>query len=128
MRLRLRGQKGFTLVETLIALTILAVIAVSIFFALNVSIKTTASVDHSTTAESLTRTALEIVKQCDYEDIDPVTSYQGVVNDNMQPFPGGYDVQVVEAVPIEDDLQKVKVKVDYDGEEVMTTDSYKMQR
>lgn len=124
----MRGQKGLTLLETLIALTILSVIAVSIFLALDVSHKTTATVDKNTTAESLTRTALEIVKQCDYDETDPVTSYQGVVNANMQPFPDGYDVLVAAVVPIDVGLQEVTVEVDYDGEEVMTTDTYKVDR
>jgi prepilin-type N-terminal cleavage/methylation domain-containing protein len=118
----LKGQKGVTLVEALIAVAILGVIAVGIFLALNVSLKTTALVDQSTTAESLTRTALEIIKQSDYET--DAADYQDEVDANMA-WGDRYDVQVAAPLPLADDVQQVTVDVYYDGVLVTTTDAYK---
>ena len=132
----MRGQKGFTLLETLIALTILAVIAVSIFFALNISIKATARVDHHTTAESLIRTSMEIIKRCGFDLTNIPPLYQDSVDhhnicDDIITIPDGYDV-VVSAERLdpsdEESIQKVTVSVDYDDELVMTTDAYKVLR
>lgn len=130
----MKGQKGLTLIETVIALAIMGAIAVAIFLALNVSLKTTASVDQHTTAESLTRTALELIKQCAYDEDYPETSYQDAVDDGMEPFPNGYDVEVKDVRPIDDGIQEVMVEVYYDedgsgvfddDEVVLTTTSYK---
>jgi len=143
---RLGNQKGLTLVEVLIALTVFAAIAVSLFIALNVSHKTTHSVSENTTAESLTRATLEYIKSCDYYDescpdydegVSPTQYYQGLVNVNIIP-PTGYTIYV-SAVPIDPDtyqplpsgdlgLQKVTVEIYYDGDLVLTTVSYKVNR
>jgi len=137
----LKGQKGLTLLETLIALTILSVIALSIFLALDVSHKTTATVDKNTTAESLTRTALEIIKQCEYDATNNPPLYQDPVDHSMicdenMTIPDGYDIVVTaerldpenDGFDDDDGIQKVTVDVDYDGEEVMTTEDYKADR
>ena len=142
----MRGQKGLTLVETLIALAILGVIAVSIFLALDVSQKTTANVDQRTTAESLTRTALEYIKNSPYDssldpghpryDVDPSIDLNG------DPYNGRYSITVTAErlypsgtpTPNDQGLQKVTVGVYF--EDAMTarrlvmppTDAYKVQR
>lgn len=131
---RLGNQKGLTLVEVLIALTIFAAIAVSVFIALNVSHKTTASVNENTIAESLTRAELEYIKSCDYDaennppvyDVDPdlalpTTKYSiEVTAERLDPKGDGFDN--------DDGIQKVTVQVKYDGELVLTTASYKVNR
>ena len=131
----MRGQKGVTLVETIIALAILMAIAVSVFLALNVSLKTTAKVDQNTTAESLARTVLEVIKQCDYDDTAPY--YQDCIG--TIDIPDRYDVVVCVGVAAGiPEGQEITVKVCYDGDcgclphtdtgLVMTTVAYKVDR
>ena len=130
---RLGNQKGLTLIEVLIALTVFAAISASLFIALNVSHKTTHSVNEQTTAESLTRAELEYIKSCDYDaennppvyEIDPdlviPTKYSiEITAERLDPEGDGTDN--------DDGIQKVTVKVYYDGELVLTTASYKMMR
>jgi prepilin-type N-terminal cleavage/methylation domain-containing protein len=130
---RLGNQKGLTLVEVLIALTVFAAISVSLFIALNVSHKTTHSVNEQTTAESLTRAELEYIKSCDYdaENNPPVYGVDpGLV------IPTKYSIEVTaerldpdgDGTENDDGIQKVTVKVYYDGELVLTTASYKVNR
>jgi len=130
---RLGNQKGLTLVEVLIALTVFAAISASLFIALNVSHRTTHSVNEQTTAESLTRAELEYIKSCDYDDensppvygVDPdlaiPTKYSiEVTAERLDPKGDGFDN--------DDGIQKVTVQVKYDGELVLTTANYKVNR
>jgi prepilin-type N-terminal cleavage/methylation domain-containing protein len=132
---RLGNQKGLTLVEVLIALTVFAAIAVSLFIALNVSHRTTHSVNQETTAESLTRAALEYIKSCDYdESLDPGHPEYEV--DPTLDIPTKYSIEVTaerldpegDGFDDDDGIQKVTVQVKYDGDLVLTTENYKVDR
>ena len=130
---RLGNQKGASLVEVLLALAIFGAIVVSLFIALNVSHKTTFSVNRQTTAESLTRAELEYVKSCDYDDVNNPPVYG--VDPNLD-VPTGYSIEVTaerldpegDGTGNDDGIQKITVKVYYDGELVVTTESYKVRR
>ncbi len=132
---RLGNQKGFSLIEVLIALTIFGAITVSLFLALNVSHKTTHSVNEQTIVESLTRSELEYVKSCDYDDsLDPGHPQYEV--DPSLVIPTGYSIEVTakrldpegDGTDNDDGIQKVTVEVYYDGELVLATESYKVKR
>ena len=130
---RLGSQKGLTLVEVVIALAVFAAIAVSLFIALNVSHRTTHSVNQETTAESLTRAVLEYVKSCDYDDINNPPVY-GV--DPTLDIPTKYSIEVAaerldpegDGFDDDDGIQKVTVQVKYDGDLILTTENYKVDR
>lgn len=130
---RLGNQKGLTLVEVLIALTIFAAISASLFIALNVSHKTTHSVNEQTTAESLTRAELEYIKSCDYDAENNPPVYE--VDPDLV-IPTKYSIEVTverldpegDGTDNDDGIQKVTVQVKYDGELVLTTASYKVNR
>ena len=130
---RLGNQKGLTLVEVLIALTVFAAISASLFIALNVSHKTTHSVNEQTTAESLTRAELEYIKSCDYDAENNPPVY-GADPDLV--IPTKYSIEITaerldpegDGTDNDDGIQKVTVQVYYDGELVLTTASYKMMR
>jgi prepilin-type N-terminal cleavage/methylation domain-containing protein len=132
---RLGNQKGLTLVEVLIALTVFAAISASLFIALNVSHKTTHSVNEQTTAESLTRAELEYIKSCDYDASLEAGHPQYEVDPDLV-IPTKYSIEITaerldpegDGTDNDDGIQKVTVKVYYDGELVLTTASYKVNR
>jgi len=129
----LGNQKGLTLIEVLIALAVFAAISVSLFIALNVSQRTTHSVNQETTAESLTRATLEYIKSCDYDDINNPPVY-GV--DPTLDIPTKYSIEITaerldpegDGFDDDDGIQKVTVQVKYDGELVLATENYKVDR
>lgn len=128
------NQKGLSLVEVVIAVAVLAIIASGIITALHVSLRTTAIANERTTAESLTRTELEYIKQCDYDDINNPPVYGLDPTLTNLPFGFSMDVTAERLDPsnngTDDDegIQKVTVGVSYDGELVVTTESYKVKR
>ena len=141
-------QKGLSLVEVVIAVALFGIIAAGLFMALNISHKTTALTNRLTIAESLTRSALEVIKNCPYEyweystepPVNNPPDYQDEVEGNMA-IPDGYDI-VVTAVPIDPEthvelvippdhdqgIQLITVEVYFDSELIVTTVDYKVAR
>lgn len=131
------NQKGLSLVEVVIAVAVLAIIATGIITAMHVSLKTTAIANERTTAESLTRTELEYIKQCDYDDsLDPGHPQYGLDPTIIATMPAGFSMVVTaerldpsnNGTDDDEGIQKVTVSVSYEGELVVTTESYKVKR
>lgn len=120
------GQRGFSLLETLVALAILSAIAVTFLNGVNTAIRTTAIADEHTTAESLAQSQMEWVKRVEY--VEEATNYIPTS------LPGGRDYQdytvTITSEPLFDPdagLQKITVTVKHDGEEVFMLEGYKRQ-
>ena len=144
MRL-ITGQKGLTLIEVLIAIAILALIAVPFLTALSTSSRGIIIADERTTAESIVRSEMEYIKNCDYHFTG--FSYEiPATPDNPPPWDesrtaldshyAGYSVNVT-GVPIDPDtgdphtdlhIQNITVKVYHGAKLVLTTSTYKVAR
>jgi prepilin-type N-terminal cleavage/methylation domain-containing protein len=63
-----KGERGFTMLEVVIAIGLLGIIAVSVLAALSTASAALIIADRKATAESLARTEMEYVKNQDYID------------------------------------------------------------
>lgn len=121
-REHLADQSGLGLVESVVAVGVLAAAVVAFVTALSTGSIGVREVDQEMVAQRLARTQLECVKGYAY---DPeATSYPAVDT------PDGYTVAVeVSAVVGGDaDIQKITVTVSREGEEVLTVEDYKVNR
>jgi prepilin-type N-terminal cleavage/methylation domain-containing protein len=114
----IRGQKGYMLIEVLVAVAIIGVVAVAFLSALTSGYLALVLADENTVAESLTRTEFERIRQ----DAYPVSGY--VLPDALP----GYDITVVVSDVDETDspIQLVTVEVRHDDELLLTTSTYKV--
>ncbi len=112
------GERGFGLIEVLIALAIIGVIAAGFLLALGTSFKSLMLADDLTTAESLARSQMEYVKKqvydvnCTYLKIQSPPDYQ--IASNCTPRKNGE--------------QKITVTVRHHEVEVVTLEGYKVDR
>lgn len=118
-----RGHShGFTLVEVLVALAIFAIIGVTFANGLATASKATITADIRTNAESLARTQMEYVKSQNYDSEGDYT---------LQVLPdyddAGYSA-ALDAVEIDEGLQKLTVTVSHQGRYVIALEGYKMSR
>ena len=67
----LRGQRGITLLETLIAVAILAAIGVSLLNALDTNAKATRQLDEEVVATNLATAYFEAIKAASYDSTEP---------------------------------------------------------
>jgi Tfp pilus assembly protein PilV len=82
------NQKGITIPETLIALAIFALVAVTFTAALGTNFKMLLVADQRTTAESLAKAQLEAINNAPYDAVPPLTY------DKITGIPYGYDVNI----------------------------------
>ena len=120
-------ESGMTLLETLLALTILGAVAVTFLCGLATGSKAAFINDERATAESLARSQMEWVKNADY--VYDATQYSST------PIPSGKDYinysATITAEPLhnpDDGLQKITVTVTRFGETVISLQSYKVDR
>ncbi|MBE0415114.1 MAG: prepilin-type N-terminal cleavage/methylation domain-containing protein [Dehalococcoidia bacterium] len=137
------NQKGQTLIEVVIGIALIALVMTSFFTALNTSLTATTIVNKRTTAESLTRTELEYIKNHAY--VYWVTSappdYGNATARIPDVFRDQYTMTLI-VVPIDpvthvpltippdsdQGMQLITVSVYFHDEPVLTTESYKVDR
>ena len=124
---KLKGsQSGMTLIETLVALAILGLVAATFLYGLATASKATIIANEQTIAESLVRSEIEYVKNCDYQYLAseyPIAPALTIPEGWVVPPP------VVELVHATDDgIQKVTVTAEYNGETIFSVVVYKVDR
>ena len=120
------GELGATLTETVVALAILSIVAVTFLSGLATTSTATIIANEQATAESLARSQMEYVKNYAYQ----YAASEYPVDPSLN-IPVGWSVPppVVELVHATDDgLQKVTVTAEHNGEVVISVEVYKVDR
>ena len=120
-----KNQRGMTLVEVLLALSILAVVAVVFLMAMSTSSRGVLLSQEHVSAESLAKSQMEYIKQQNYSDVGNYALLSQV--------PAEYTIQIaVEALDprqiqtgADEGLQKIIITITRDGDTVFTLEGYK---
>jgi type II secretory pathway pseudopilin PulG len=120
-----------TLIEVLIALSIIATVSTSFLVGMSTSSKAVIVNQEHVNAESLAKSQMEAIKRWDYDETGIPPDYQAA---KLTPFPADYDIDIaaerLEAdpnnPPTEDDgLQQITVTITRGGKTVLTLEGYK---
>lgn len=124
---KLRGQRGVSLVETVVALAVLAAVGVTFLSGLATTSKAVVLADEQATAESIAWTQMEAVKQAIY--VSGAAAYAG------EPIAVDKDYLdytfTITAQPLrnpDDGIQKITVTVRRSGAAIVTVEGYKVDR
>ena len=124
---KLRGQRGVSLVETLVALAVLAAVGVTFLSGLATTSKAVVLADEQATAESIAWTQMESAKHAVY--VAEATTYAG------EPIPVDKDYLdytfTITTQPLrnpDDGIQKITVTVRRSGAAIVTVEGYKVDR
>jgi prepilin-type N-terminal cleavage/methylation domain-containing protein len=122
------GEKGFSLIEVIVSLAILAIVGVSILSALGTSSRALITTDERETAKNIAETQIEYIKNLpysnDYAPRDISLNYPGysVVTDSNGKIPG----QVI-ANRTDGNLQKLAISINHGSKRVLTVVGYKVR-
>jgi len=123
----LRGQRGFTLLEVVLAMGILGIVGVAFMFTLNTGTRSADTLDEQTQAEALARSQLEEIKFTAYNTVEGC--YPGCYPLTVTP-PSDYTLSVTTErldASLDNALQKVKVAVNRtgSGKPILSLTTYK---
>ena len=116
----MRSEKGFSLIEVMVALAILSIIAVAFLGAMATSSKTLFTTDKHNTANNLAESQMEHIKSQMY-----ALSY------SPAPIPDEYTSYsaIIDVEPFQDNnIQKVTITIIHNGTTVTTLQDYKVNR
>lgn len=122
-----RGGTGATVIETAVALCILAVVVVAFLGGLAAAQNATIMADERATAESLAQSQLEYVKKAPY--VFSATTYTPAPLPVSQEY-AGYSA-TVGAAPVnvsDDGIQRITIAVARNGLEIISLSGYKENR
>ena len=144
-----KSERGFGLVEVLMALALLGIIAVAFVMAITVASQAILIADERTTAESLAKSQMESIKEQNYiEDVivgvEPYAVYYGIDTSEYPSFAIysenrlGEVVEDIIGIPWDSEagdvadedigLQMIKLVIQNNGEEVLVLEGYKVDR
>ena len=122
----MKSEKGISLLETIVALALLSIIGVPFLISIGTATNAAMVADEKVTAESLARSEIEYIKDCNYQY--DATEY---AVDPTIDIPSGWSIPnpTVEALNSPDDgIQKVTITVRRDGEDELSAFVYKVDR
>lgn len=115
----MKSEEGFSLLEVLVSLMILAMIGLTFLSALTTGARATLIMDERATARNLACSQMEYVKSQNYS-----ASYLEIP-DGEDYF--GYSANIT-AEPLHPDIQKITVKIEHNNKVVTTLEAYKVNR
>jgi len=129
-----KGERGFTLLEILVALGILSAVAVVFLLGMTTSSKAVMISQENVTAESLAKSQMEYIKGQAYDDDLNHDPPQYLTLDD-EDIPAGYDTTISalrldpdsDGFADDDGLQQITVTVTRNGEPTYTLIGYKMK-
>lgn len=122
----MKSEEGFSLIEVLVSVMILAMIGLAFLSGLTTVIKGTVISNEQAIAESLVRAEAEYVKGCAYQ---PYPSVYPVDTELTIPSRWNIPQPTVELVHATDDgIQKVTITAEHDGEAILSIEIYKVDR
>jgi type II secretory pathway pseudopilin PulG len=115
----IKSEKGISLIETIIAVVILGIISASFLGALATTSTARATNEERTAAKILAETIMENIKTENY-----TISYNATIPDE---FPG-YTAIVAADAERNGNIQKITITVQHRDHDVLTLESYKVDR
>lgn len=122
----MKSEKGFALIETLVAMALMGIIAVSLLSGVTTVTRANTIHEEQAIAQSLVRSEIEYVKNVQYQ-----YSASTYPVDSSITIPAGWVVPppVVGSVHATDDgLQSVNVTAEHNGRTVLSVEIYKADR
>jgi prepilin-type N-terminal cleavage/methylation domain-containing protein len=122
----MKSEKGFALIETLVALVLMGIIAVSLLSGAATATKATDITGEHATAQSLIRSEIEYIKNYSYQ-----YSASTYPVDPSLTVPGGWVVPAPDVAPVhatDDGIQSVNVTAEHNGKTIFTVEMYKVDR
>lgn len=133
-RLRfLRGQRGISLIEVLVAVALLAIIGTFVIRAYDTNYRATRALDEQVTAKNLTAAYIEAIKQSAYAvdytsaTADIAIPFQYTVNVNVLASTNGVDYFPATGNP-DETLQKIVISVAKGGKPVLAMCTLRAKR
>ena len=126
------SERGFTLLEILVALSIIAATAVTFLVAMTVSSKSVMVSQESVVAESLAKSQMEVIKKWEYDETNDPPDYDAA---KLADIPTTYDISIAavrldpkeDGTGNDDGLQEITVTVTRDGETAFIMIGYKVK-
>jgi prepilin-type N-terminal cleavage/methylation domain-containing protein len=122
----MRNQKGFTLIEVLVAMAILGIVSVGFLSAMTTSTRAAISTDRMDTGRAIALSQMEYIKTLPFS----ATGEYSINEDIMSQYPG-YSVPSPEVTSISGRdalIQKITVSVICNGNTVSALEDWKVKR
>ncbi len=123
----MKDERGFSLIETLIAIALLGIIGVAFLSGLSTASKVLFITDERETAKNLAESQMENVKDQVYEYDDP-QSYEQPDTPSTDYPDYTISINADPLHPADDGIQKITVVIKHHGKEVITLEGYKVDR
>jgi prepilin-type N-terminal cleavage/methylation domain-containing protein len=124
------SERGLTLIEILVALSILAAVAVTFLVGIEISAKAVISSQNRVAVDSLAKSQMENIKSQTYDDTLPIEYTE------LTGLPSGYDIIInaermdpdEDGLDDDDGIQEITITVTHDGETAFTLLGYKVDQ